>query len=271
MRTQSVAWGAAAVLVMGLACGDEYIPPDEPLIIDCAQQDDPSCEGGDQGAADQDQPDQGALDQGQPDQDQPDQDAPDMSAPDQAPDMDAPPPMCSRQEALCGGECVNTQQDEAHCGRCDRACGGGESCMSGSCVQVSVLARIVAIANEHRASGYNCGGQQMPPVGPLVMSAELQRAAQLHAQDMADNNYFDHTSLDGRSFSARSRDAGYTGSPTGENIAAGNSTPEATMQQWMSSPGHCRNIMSGSSNEIGVGHGLGGRYGHYWVQKFGWR
>jgi uncharacterized protein YkwD len=43
------------------------------------------------------------------------------------------------------------------------------------------------------------------------------------------------------------------------------------MEQWMNSPGHCRNIMSGGSNEIGVGHGLGGQYGHYWVQKFGRR
>lgn len=61
------------------------------------------------------------------------------------------------------------------------------------------------------------------------------------------------------------------GGPSGagwENIAAGNSTAEETMNQWMDSEGHCRNIMNGNLKTIGVGYAPGGPYGHYWTQSF---
>jgi uncharacterized protein YkwD len=48
-----------------------------------------------------------------------------------------------------------------------------------------------------------------------------------------------------------------------ESIAKGGSTPEATMQQWMNSPGHKRNILADYS-AIGVGFFNGN-----WVQIFG--
>ena len=48
--------------------------------------------------------------------------------------------------------------------------------------------------------------------------------------------------------------AGYTWRAAGENIAAGNSTAAATMDQWMNSSGHCRNIMNGDFSDLGVGH-----------------
>ena len=66
-------------------------------------------------------------------------------------------------------------------------------------------------------------------------------------------------------------EAGYGGSATGENIAAGNSTAEATFDQWVNSDGHCRNMMSSNSDEIGIGYARveGSPYGHYWVQNFG--
>jgi uncharacterized protein YkwD len=95
---------------------------------------------------------------------------------------------------------------------------------------------------------------------------ELALAAQRHAEDMVANGYFDHTSLDGRSFADRARDAGYDGSPRGENIAAGQPTPEDVMDAWMGSDGHRANILAAESDEIGVGlHEL------HWVQVFGAR
>jgi uncharacterized protein YkwD len=43
------------------------------------------------------------------------------------------------------------------------------------------------------------------------------------------------------------------------------------MDGWMSSAGHCRNIMSGSYRSIGIGYALntGATYRHYWTQDFG--
>jgi uncharacterized protein YkwD len=45
------------------------------------------------------------------------------------------------------------------------------------------------------------------------------------------------------------------------------------MDGWMTSTGHCTNIMNDGSNEIGVGYAYtaGSSYGHYWTQTFGWR
>lgn len=101
---------------------------------------------------------------------------------------------------------------------------------------------------------------------PYAWNEELAVAAQLHAEDMVEQNYFDHTSKDGRSFGERAKDAGYDASPRGENIAAGHPTPEAVMDGWMNSPGHRNNILSGGSNEIGVG-----MFELRWVQVFGHR
>ncbi len=128
---------------------------------------------------------------------------------------------------------------------------------------------IVALVNMARAAGADCGGRVMPPVPALSMDAHLQAAATAHAEDMAANNYFSHDSQDGTSFSQRIQRTDYAGRPGGENIAAGRGSAEATMQQWLESPGHCRNIMNAGFNEIGVGYASGGSYGHYWVQKFG--
>ena len=58
-------------------------------------------------------------------------------------------------------------------------------------------------------------------IAPLKLSAELNTAAFDHSYDMASNNYFSHTGLNGSTFSERAIAAGYTGSPRGENIAAG--------------------------------------------------
>lgn len=101
---------------------------------------------------------------------------------------------------------------------------------------------------------------------PYAWNTELAVAAQLHAQDMVDHGYFDHTSQDGRSFADRAEDAGYDAQPRGENIAAGQSSPEQVMDSWMNSSGHRANILAEGSNEIGVG-----LLDAHWVQVFGHR
>ena len=104
---------------------------------------------------------------------------------------------------------------------------------------------------------------------PLRVDSRLTTAARLHSQDMADHDYFSHTSLDGRSPWDRMRAQGYTNG-SGENIAAGYSTPASVMNAWMNSSGHRANILNCSSRAIGVGIGKGGSYGTYWTQDFGY-
>jgi len=130
---------------------------------------------------------------------------------------------------------------------------------------------VLTIVNQRRAAGATCGGTAYPPVAALAMNANLRLAAQGHSQDMATNNYFSHTSLDGRTYVDRIRAAGYTGSFLAENIAAGYGSPASVVNGWMGSTGHCQNIMSGSYRSIGVGYAFraGSQYGSYWTQTFG--
>jgi len=100
----------------------------------------------------------------------------------------------------------------------------------------------------------------------LIWDNRLFDAARGHSEDMAEQNYFSHDSLDGRSFSQRISDAGYTCNMCGENIAGGYSTPQAVVNAWMNSQGHRDNILSSSFCDIGVGYASDG---HYWTQDFG--
>lgn len=127
-------------------------------------------------------------------------------------------------------------------------------------------ARIVTLVNERRAAGATCGGQAMPAVPPLAADPALRCAARVHTQDMVDRNFFDHTNPSGEDPWDRMELAGYMWSNAGENIAGGNATAEATMQQWMGSSGHCRNIMNGDYAHIGVGHVESDAL---WTQVFG--
>jgi len=108
-------------------------------------------------------------------------------------------------------------------------------------------------------------------IAPLRLNSELNNAAFDHSYDMASNNYFSHTGLNGSTFSQRSIEAGYTGSPRGENIAAGNYSVVNTFNQWVNSPGHLNNMLNSNANEMGIGHATfnGSTYTHYWTQIFG--
>lgn len=122
------------------------------------------------------------------------------------------------------------------------------------------VAEVVRLVNVERAKVAGCPA--------LRVDARLATAARLHSEDMARQNYFSHTSLDGRSPWDRIAAQGYTGA-TGENIAAGYQTPASVMTGWMNSSGHRANILNCTSRAIGVGIGYGGSYGIYWTQTFG--
>ena len=125
--------------------------------------------------------------------------------------------------------------------------------------------------NAVRAKGCRCGNLYMPPVAPLEWNNRLANAAKDHARDMSKRQYFSHTSKDSRSIQDRITAAGYTYNgyksfAIGENIAQGQQTIAEVSNGWFESPGHCKNLMNLSFNEIGVAE-----YNQYWVQDFGGR
>ncbi|MBD2042558.1 CAP domain-containing protein [Microcoleus sp. FACHB-672] len=109
----------------------------------------------------------------------------------------------------------------------------------------------------------------------LQLNSQLTSSAQGHSQEMALQDYFNHTGLDGSTASTRTKAAGYQGSYSAENIGAGYSTPEEAIQGWINSSGHAGNILNPNINEIGVGYyylpndtgSTNGNY--YWTQVFG--
>ena len=128
--------------------------------------------------------------------------------------------------------------------------------------------KMLAMVNEVRAQGRRCGASYFPPAPAVRWNEVLARAARGHSEDMASGNYFSHNSRDGAGPAARVERAGYDYGRTAENIAAGQMTPEAAMTAWVTSPGHCANLMSAEYTEMGVAMASNrhSSMGAYWTQ-----
>lgn len=121
--------------------------------------------------------------------------------------------------------------------------------------------------NAARSVARSCGGTLMPAVAPLAWNDALFSAAARHSSDMAVNNYFSHTGLDGRTAAQRIAAEGYAWSWVGENIAAGQASVSTVMSGWLASAGHCANIMRAEYQHVGVScvQRSGTTYGRYWT------
>jgi uncharacterized protein YkwD len=126
-------------------------------------------------------------------------------------------------------------------------------------------AEVVRLVNEFRAQNGKT---------KLNVNAALSQAAEEHSEDMAFNDFFSHTGSDGSQVGARVSEEGYDGRSVGENIAAGQSTPQKVFNAWKASPGHNANML-GSWEDIGVGYEYldndtgSVNYHHYWTANFG--
>lgn len=137
--------------------------------------------------------------------------------------------------------------------------GGTGSTQSNSGVLSQYEKKVVELTNKERIER----GLQ-----PLKVAVNLSKMADVKAQDMRDHHYFSHTSPTYGSPFDMMDQFGISYSYAGENIAAGQRTPQEVVNAWMNSPGHRRNILSSHYTYIGVGYTDGGSYGSYWVQEF---
>ena len=96
-------------------------------------------------------------------------------------------------------------------------------------------------------------------------------AARKHSEDMANNNYFQHNSLDGSKFSVRLTAEGISWSGAGENICAGAGDAINMVIGWIGSSGHRKGMLT-DFKYIGVGaaYSSSADYGIYCTQDF-WR
>lgn len=119
--------------------------------------------------------------------------------------------------------------------------------------------KVVDLTNQERAK---------QGLAPLKIDTTLSKMARDKAQDMRDKNYFSHQSPTYGSPFDMMKKYGITYRAAGENIAAGQKTPEEVVNAWMNSEGHRANILNPNYTAIGVGYVQGGSYGSYWVQEF---
>ena len=120
----------------------------------------------------------------------------------------------------------------------------------------STAAQVVSLVNAERAR------RGLPA---LTVSTAVQQAAQTRAGELQTS--FSHTRPSGASCFTALTEAGVSYARAGENIAYGQSTPEAVVQSWMSSSGHRANILSSSFTTIGIGCTVVNGTA-YWAQLF---
>ncbi|WP_051799467.1 CAP domain-containing protein [Catenuloplanes japonicus] len=131
---------------------------------------------------------------------------------------------------------------------------------SGSSDKITTMEdAVTALVNQRRADA-GCSVK-------VTTNEKLRTATRGHSQDMANQDYFDHTSLDGRTPWDRAGAAGYQNA-IGENIAKGQQTAESVMESWMNSDGHRANILNCNAKETGVGLAYDGNT-PIWTQMFG--
>jgi len=91
--------------------------------------------------------------------------------------------------------------------------------------------------------------------------------------DMASRGEVGHAGSDGSTADERLAREGYQWGRVGENVAVGYPSADEVVRAWLSSKGHCMNIMNPGFNEIGSawawGVYQGVSYARYWTLVLG--
>ncbi len=131
--------------------------------------------------------------------------------------------------------------------------------------------KLLELINSARKQPRQCGAQSFAATTPLAWNAMLATAAETHSRAMANNNFFDHKDRDGHTPGDRAELAGYVGGQIGENIAAGHDTGRRVVDGWLTSPGHCANLMNPQFHQLGAAYAVDPKSdaGIYWTAMFG--
>lgn len=89
---------------------------------------------------------------------------------------------------------------------------------------------------------------------PLKLNSYLSQAAQAKAHDMASRNYWSHNTPDGNPPWIFVDAQGYHYQKLGENLATGFSNAQTTINGWMASTEHRRNMLDKAYSDVGFGY-----------------
>ena len=87
----------------------------------------------------------------------------------------------------------------------------------------------------------------------LTWDSKLASIARRHSEDMVRRRFFSHTNPSGQDPFDRLHAAGVRYRAAAENLAEGQLTGDQTFSDWMSSPGHRRNLEDCEYTHLGVG------------------
>ena len=108
--------------------------------------------------------------------------------------------------------------------------------------------------------------RQKEGLSQLFTNDALAKTAEVRAYETI--TLFSHTRPDGRDCFSAYDENGVEYMTAGENIAAGQSTPEEVVEGWMNSPGHRANILTAEFGHLGVGVVMDSNGRLYWSQNF---
>lgn len=131
---------------------------------------------------------------------------------------------------------------------------------------------VLDAVNAARAVARSCGGERFGPAAPVAWNQALGEAALAHSRAMVAERRLAHQERDGSQVGDRASRVGYRWMRIGENIASGQPTAADAVANWLSSPGHCANIMHPGFTEMGAGYAINPNprlRTVYWTQVFG--
>lgn len=102
--------------------------------------------------------------------------------------------------------------------------------------------QILSLVNAYRAEN---------GIAPVKADVTVQKAAQLRAEELPIS--FSHTRPNGSRCFTALEEVGASYQGAGENIAAGQTSPEEVMNDWMNSDGHRANILNEAFTTLGIG------------------
>ncbi|WP_257535753.1 CAP domain-containing protein [Mesobacillus foraminis] len=102
----------------------------------------------------------------------------------------------------------------------------------------------------------------------LAWDEAVRETARSHSLDMAENNYFNHTNLEGQSPFDRMAEDGISFSVAGENLAYGQTSSVFAHEGLMNSKGHRENILKEDFKLLGVGVAFNSKSQPYYTENF---
>lgn len=139
------------------------------------------------------------------------------------------------------------------------------------CTDASSLQFAVQRLNAVRQQGDAPCASTAATMQPLAWESRLASSAHAQAADLALRDLLSHFDARQRGLGVRLRNAGYAAAGAGENLAAGQTDFDDTLQAWLASPSHCANLMQPEFRDVGLAcvQRRGSRYERFWVAHLG--